>query len=246
MDIELAITTALTYENRVVKVYEEAAAATPDPAGKKMFEVLVRDEQSHVKYLESKLEEWKQSGHVTASRLETLIPSVDRIEAGIKTLKSRVATTVSRERAPSSPPGPPGRARNRGLLQIRRQRAPRRGQASLPEVRRDRGRAREIVQAEIDSVSGLGFWFDIQEFDLPPAEGFRIAQSSPGNPPPAWRNYLIFAPASWATAASVVWAALRPRRKSLSLKVAEHVRGLVPRADPSRCRPASRAPFRAG
>ena len=24
----------------------------------------------------------------------------------------------------------------------------------------------KIVQAEIDSVSGLGFWFDIQEFDL--------------------------------------------------------------------------------
>ena len=62
MDIELAIKTALDFENRVVKVYEEAAAATQDPDGKKMFEVLAREERSHVKYLEAKLEEWKKSG----------------------------------------------------------------------------------------------------------------------------------------------------------------------------------------
>jgi len=166
MDIELAIKTALAYENRVVKVYEEAAASTADPAGRKMFEVLVRDEQSHVRYLESKLEEWKSSGHVTAGSLETLIPSVDRIEAGVKSLKDRVAT-----KSPESEIHLLHRA-----LQVELETAAfyksmvnELPAEARPLFRRfveiEEGHER-IVQAEIDSVSGLGFWFDIQEFDL--------------------------------------------------------------------------------
>ena len=47
MDIEVAITTALQFENQVVKVYEDAARNTLDPTGRKMFETLVCDEQGH-------------------------------------------------------------------------------------------------------------------------------------------------------------------------------------------------------
>jgi rubrerythrin len=166
MDIELAIKTALEYENRVVKVYEEAAAATLDPAGKKMFEVLVRDEQSHVKYLEFKLEEWKQSGHVTAGRLETLVPPAERIEAGIKNLKDRVAT--------QSPENELRLLRRALQVELETSGFYKSVVGELPAEARplfqrfieiEEGH-QKIVQAEIDSVSGLGFWFDIQEFDL--------------------------------------------------------------------------------
>jgi rubrerythrin len=166
MDIELAITTAIQYENRVVKVYEEAAAATLDPDGKKMFEVLVRDEQSHVKYLEFKLAEWKQSGRVTAGRLDTLVPSAARIEAGIKTLKSRVAT--------KSPENELRLLRRALQVEVETSGFYRSVVGELPAEARplfqrfieiEEGH-QKIVQAEIDSVSGLGFWFDMQEFDL--------------------------------------------------------------------------------
>jgi len=166
MDIELAITTALTYENRVVKVYEEAAAATEDPAGKKMFGVLVRDEQSHVRYLESKLAEWKQSGRVTAGRLETLIPSVERIESGIKSLKAHVAT-----KSPESELHLLHRALQ---VEVETSAFYKSVVSELPAEARplfqrfveiEEGH-QKIVQAEIDSVSGLGFWFDMMEFDL--------------------------------------------------------------------------------
>jgi rubrerythrin len=166
MNIELAITTALEYENRVVKVYEEAAVATQDPAGKKMFEVLVRDEQSHVKYLEFKLEEWKKSGRVTADRLETLVPSAERIAAGIKTLKARVATM--------SPENELRLLRRALQVEVETSGFYKSVVTELPAEARplfarfveiEEGH-QTIVQAEIDSVSGLGFWFDMQEFDL--------------------------------------------------------------------------------
>lgn len=166
MEIEVAIKTALQYENRVVGVYQDAAKSTLDPEGKRMFETLVRDEQSHVKYLEAKLDEWKKTGHVTAERLATLVPSPERIEEGVKKLKSRVATQ-SRENEL--------KLLRRALnVEVETSTFYKSVVAELPPEGRqlfqrfveiEEGHLK-IVQAEIDSVSGLGFWFDMQEFDL--------------------------------------------------------------------------------
>jgi len=166
MEIEVAIKTALQYENRVVGVYQEAAKSTLDAAGKRVFETLVRDEQGHVKYLEHKLDEWKKTGRVTPERLDTLVPSPERIEEGVKKLHSRVAT----------------QSRENELKLLRRaldvevetgafyksvvRELPADGQKLFERfVEIEEGHLK-IVQAEIDSVSGLGFWFDMQEFDL--------------------------------------------------------------------------------
>lgn len=166
MDIEVAITTALQFENRVVGVYEDAARNTLDPAGRTMFETLVKDERSHVKYLEYKLEEWKKTGRVTADKLATLIPPRARIEAGVKGLQDRVAT--------ASP------EKELALLKRALDVEVAAGDFYRGVVRELPAEARPlfqrfveieeghlaIVQAEIDSVSGLGFWFDMMEFDL--------------------------------------------------------------------------------
>ena len=166
MEIEVAIKTALQYENRVVGVYQEAVKSTLDAAGKRVFETLVRDEQSHVKYLEHKLDEWKRTGQVTLERLDTLVPSPERIEDGVKKLHNRVAT----------------QSRENELKLLRRaldvevetgafyksvvRELPAEGQKLFQRfVEIEEGHLK-IVQAEIDSVSGLGFWFDMQEFDL--------------------------------------------------------------------------------
>lgn len=47
MNVEEAIQTAIQYEKRVVQVYEEAARASQDPAGRKLFERFVEIEQGH-------------------------------------------------------------------------------------------------------------------------------------------------------------------------------------------------------
>jgi rubrerythrin len=166
MDIEVAITTALQFENRVVKVYEEAARNTLDPAGKRMFETLVREEQGHVKYLEHKLEEWKKTGSVTPEKLATLVPPKGRIEEGVKNLQNRVATA-----SPEKELALLRRALEvevaagdfyRGVVRE----LPAEGQALFQRFVEIEEGHKAIVQAEIDSVSGLGFWFDMQEFNL--------------------------------------------------------------------------------
>jgi len=166
MDIETAITTALQFENRVVGVYEDAAKATLDPAGRRMFETLVKEEKSHVAYLEHKLAEWRATGRVTAEKLATLIPPRERIEDGVRRLRSRVATA----------------APEKELALLRRALEVEIGAGDFYRsvVRELPAEARmlfqrfveieqghqAIVQAEIDSVTGLGFWFDVREFDL--------------------------------------------------------------------------------
>src|SRR4030042_1774683 len=67
MTIEEAIKTAIQYEKRVVQVYEEAAGSSQDETGRKIFAALVKEEQQHVAYLESRLTEWKATGRGTAA-----------------------------------------------------------------------------------------------------------------------------------------------------------------------------------
>jgi rubrerythrin len=166
MDIELAITTALTFENRVVKVYKEAAAETQDPAGKKMFEVLVREEQSHVKYLETKLAEWKASGRVTAERLETIVPPAARIEAAVKSLTDRVATASPENELRLLQRALQVELETGGFYKSVVNELPAEARPLFRRFVEIEEGHQKIVQAEIDSVSGLGFWFDMQEFDL--------------------------------------------------------------------------------
>jgi len=169
MKLEEAIKTAIEYENRVHNVYAEAAAKATDETGKRVFGLLAKEEQGHIDYLESRLSEWKKTGHVKDVALKTILPSAKEVEAAVAKLKDKVAPQVRQDLDVEM-----------GLLQ----------QALQVEVetsnfykqmtdemdgegKRLFGRFLEIeeghqtiVQAEIDTVSGLGFWFDSQEFGL--------------------------------------------------------------------------------
>jgi rubrerythrin len=169
MTLEQAIQTALDYENKVCAVYEEAAARASDPTAKRMLEVLVAEERRHVEYLESRLAEWKKTGTVTVAALATDVPSAERIRQGVKTLKDRIKlpetqrreaietlkralqvedeTSKFYERVVGEMPD----AEQRRLFQ------------RFLEIERGHG---AIVQAELDSVQGNGFWFDTREFEL--------------------------------------------------------------------------------
>jgi rubrerythrin len=166
MTIEEAIKTAIQYEKRVVQVYEEAVRASEDETGKKIFAALVKEEQQHVGYLESRLTEWKATGRVTAASLGTVVPSRERIDEGIRTLQGRVArkapeaemrllkraldieleTSAFYDRVVKElPPG--GRALFERFVEI------------------EHGH-QAIVQAEMNAVAGNGYWFDIPEISM--------------------------------------------------------------------------------
>jgi rubrerythrin len=169
MNIEKAIVMALEYENKVRDVYVEAVEQVSDPIAKKALQVLADEEQRHVDYLEMKLEQWKKTGAVTADGLNTAIPSKKDIEAGLKKLKESM-----------KPKGRQVLAEHETVLRralevevktsdFYRQMVEQLPPAERPLFQRfmeiEEGHV-AIVQAELDAVTGLGFWFDIQEFNL--------------------------------------------------------------------------------
>ena len=90
MDVEKAIKTALEYENKVRDVYIEASDTSKSETGKKVYNQLAAEEQEHVDYLESRLKEWQKTGKITAEKIQTTIPSKEKIDAGVKKLKGRL------------------------------------------------------------------------------------------------------------------------------------------------------------
>lgn len=166
MTIEQAIKSGLEYEMQVRKVYSEAAKKFSDPVARKIFTVLAEEEDRHVAYLESRLEEWQRRGMVTAEKLETAIPSKAAIESSVRRLKRRMAQqdyTAELEMLKKA-------------LHLEVE-ATRFFTRMVAELNADEGRLfsrfveieqghEAIVQAEIDALTGLGYWFDFQEFRL--------------------------------------------------------------------------------
>jgi rubrerythrin len=166
MTIEEAIKTAIQYEKRVVQVYEEAARASQDEVGKKIFSAFVKEEEQHVIYLVERLNEWKATGRVTASSLGTVIPSRERIDEGVRSLESRVKRTA---------PETEMRLLKRALdIEVETSAFYARVVKELsPETRPLFERFLEIeqghqaiVQAEINAVAGNGYWFDVPEITM--------------------------------------------------------------------------------
>jgi rubrerythrin len=166
MTIEEAIKTSLQFENRVVGVYRQAVNEAQDPVGKKVFQSLADDEVKHVEYLEHKLEEWRKTGRVTPAELGTVVPSRDKIEAAVRNLQSKVAA-----------PAPDNEVRLlRQALQVEVETSdfyqrmvrelPPEGRKLFERFVEIEDGHKTIVQAEIDSVSGSGFYFDMPEFNL--------------------------------------------------------------------------------
>jgi rubrerythrin len=164
MTIEQAIKTAIEFELVVRKVYSEAGKKFSEPAARRVFQVLADEEDRHVQYLESRLEEWQRTGHVTAEKLETMVPSKRAIDAGVRTLQKRMQVQDY---------GAELELLKKALdLEIEATAFFRKMVAELDEeaqklfsrfVEIEAGHE-AIVQAEIDALNGLGFWFDFTEF----------------------------------------------------------------------------------
>jgi len=166
MTLDEAIQTALQYEGRVIAIYGDAMRRSQDPVGKKVFKTLKEDESSHARYLKEKLDELAKAGRVKPAKLATAIPSANKIGAALKNHRGKTVSPAPEEEL---------NLLRRALKveietcefyeKLAKELPP--GERSLFErfVEIEEGH-RAIVQAEIDSISGSGFWFDIPEFRL--------------------------------------------------------------------------------
>jgi rubrerythrin len=166
MRIDEAIGTAIRYEHKVRDVYLDAAERAEDPVGRRVFALLAREEQNHVAYLEARLADWSASGRLRLEDIERLVPPAERIREAAASLEARLAA--------------PGAAREAELLERARQVELEtsdfyRQMVDTLEADEKEFFARfleieeghlAIVDAELTAVKGLGYWFDMPEFDL--------------------------------------------------------------------------------
>jgi rubrerythrin len=166
MSIEQAIQTAIAYETKVAETYAQAAGSIQDPAGQRIFEVLAEEEKGHVAYLRHKMEQMRQTGHVTPEQLKTAIPSKDKIFAAEQRLQEKISGL--------DPDNDLQMLEHAMELEIETSNFYKRMVRELPPegqqlfarfVEIEEGHL-AIVQAEIDHVTRSGYWFDFREIDL--------------------------------------------------------------------------------
>lgn len=166
MTVEEAIKTSIEYETKVRDVYRDAVARAEHENGKKLFQLMADEEQHHLDYLEHKLEQWSEKGEVTAEGLKTALPPADQIAAGIVVLEDKVGDGAGRIEIEFLEKAHAVERETSGFY----------GKmvAELPNETKELFRRfleieeghLALVQAQIDQVTGTGYWFDVAEFNL--------------------------------------------------------------------------------
>ena len=168
MELQEALAAALVFEHKVRDHYAECSRLVDDPRGRRMFAIMAREEQGHVEYLESRLEEWRSTGAVTEAELPTVLPPPEWIHKEAAKLSVRDPNPVRSDS--------PELDFLKEALELERKTS--NFYQELSEVLEPRFQplfARfldieeghvTLVQAEIDALVGHGFWFDFQEFRL--------------------------------------------------------------------------------
>ena len=169
MTIEEALKTALQYEAKVRNVYENAVKEAQDPVAENVFRVLAKEEQEHLDYLHDRLSELRETGAITAEELRSVVPSKEAVAAAVTKLEGAVSERRSEHeldlfRAALKVETETSNFYKRMVDELGSE-----GKAFFSRfVEIEEGHV-SIVQAEIDSLMGTGYWFDFREFDLSPS-----------------------------------------------------------------------------
>ena len=166
MGLDPAIKTAIEYEKKVHATCKDAVGEISDPAGKRVFGVLAKEELEHIHYLQSCLITWQEDGAISGEALATALPGVPEIEAGLERLKEKVAEwedprpkeiellrrAVAAEQETS------------GFYRKMVEELPaEQGELFARFLEIEEGHL-AIVGAELDAVAGFGYWFDNPEW----------------------------------------------------------------------------------
>jgi rubrerythrin len=169
VNLEEAIKTALEFEGKVHRTYLEATQSATNDIAQRVFQTLCDEEKGHIQYLKERLDEWQQTGRVTVAELGTAVPSRAAIEDGVQKLKEKVS-------------GQPERGHDVELESLKRalevetetagfyrrmvDTLDEEGQRLFEQFVEIEEGHQAIVQAEIDCVTGSGFWFDMGDIRL--------------------------------------------------------------------------------
>ncbi len=166
MTLERAIQTAIEYETNVRDLYQSAASQATEAVGKKIFEVLAKEEQGHLDYLMYRFDEWERTGTIESPKLATILPSREEIAAGVAKLEKAVevkdwSVELDLLRKALEAESTTGAFYKQMVSELDAD-----GQKLFQPFMEIEEAHYDIVQAQIDALNGMGFWFDFMEFDL--------------------------------------------------------------------------------
>ncbi len=168
MKLDNAIKTALEYEAGVHKIYLEAMNKTSDPAAKRIFEVLCKEEMGHLEYLQDRLGEWQKTGKVKIKKLGTSVPTQQvinkRLQELRKTVKPKNTKQIAELELLKKALDAEMKASNFYKEMVGKLDGE--GQELFKRFVEIEEGHEAIVRAEINTVGNWGFWFDTPEFRL--------------------------------------------------------------------------------
>ncbi len=167
MKLDDAIRTALEYETGVHQLYLDAMNATKDPAAKKIFKVLCDEEKGHVDYLRHCLDEWQKTGKIQAGELKTSIPGREAIDRSLQDLQRNMKPKPThRPELDLLQKALEAEIKTSNFYKEMVSALDGEGQKLFKRFVEIEEGHEAIVQAEINTVSNMGFWFDTAEFRL--------------------------------------------------------------------------------
>ena len=166
MTIEEAMKTAIEYEIRIRDIYLEAVVAVDGEAGKKIFETLAKDEQSHIDYLEHKLVLFQKTGTIEHGKLESAIPDQKSIDQEADKVKSLTAKDFLGIKQSMLSKALKVEIETSEFYQKMVNELPAKARPLFKRFLEIENNHIKVVQFELDYISKTGYWFDFKEFDM--------------------------------------------------------------------------------
>ncbi len=166
MKEEEAIRQAIAYEKKVRDVYLDASGRIGNPAVQNILNALGKEEQRHVEYLEYKLKQWLDNREITLDQLETIVPAPKKIELGLKKVKNRIQVDNKDDELDILKKAREVEIATKEFYREMTGKMTDRLQEMFARFLEIEEGHLAIVNAEIDAVMGMGFWFDFEEFNL--------------------------------------------------------------------------------
>ena len=166
MTLEEAIKTAIAYETKIQKLYQEAHRLVSDPIGNRIFLALADDEQNHVAYLKDRLEHWQKTGQLSVEKLETTIPEKEIISRGVNKLSSRMALEDHNDEKQMLSKALSVEIETSNFYEQMTAEMQAEGRQMFARFLEIEAGHIALVQAELDYISHTGYWFDFKEFDM--------------------------------------------------------------------------------
>ncbi len=167
MKLQEAIAVAIDFEKKVRDHYLRGAKEIPEPQGRKVFALLGKEEQGHVEYLEHCQAQWKKTGKVPNVPLKSILPKGSKwIEGERKKIASQGKRVASKTELDALKQALQHEKDADAFYHKLVAELPKDDQALFAKFLEIEDGHLAIVQAQLDSVQGMGFWFDVAEFRL--------------------------------------------------------------------------------